>query len=157
MSASVLRSVLLGVVPLVFLLVDQSGLTASEERNPDRQQDKEKAVDIYYLEIVTPELDETCAALERAHNVTFGEPVPEFGNARMTALKTGGRLGVRAPMGEAEQPVVRPYALVDDIETAVEHVKTAGGTIAMPPTEIPGQGTFAIYFLGGIQHGLWQM
>jgi hypothetical protein len=152
-----LRSALLCLVPLLFLLVNQAGMTASEQRKPDPPRNKEKAVDIHYLEIVTPKVDETCAALEKAHGVTFGEPVAEFGSARMAALKSGGRLGVRAPMRETEEPVVRPYVLVDDIEQAVKAAEAAGGTIALPPMEIPGQGTFAIYILGGIQHGLWQV
>jgi predicted enzyme related to lactoylglutathione lyase len=52
---------------------------------------------------------------------------------------------------------VRPYVLVEDIEGAVEAARAAGATIAHPPLELPGQGTFAIYVLGGIQHGLWQL
>ena len=69
----------------------------------------------------------------------------------------GGRCGVRAPMHEAEEPAVRPYVLVDDIEAAAEAAKAAGGEIAHPPMEIPGHGKFAIYILGGIHHGLWQL
>ena len=60
-------------------------------------------------------------------------------------------------MHEAEDPVVRPYLLVDDIEAAVEAAKEAGGEIAHPPMEIPGHGKFAIYIQGGIQTGLWQV
>jgi len=52
---------------------------------------------------------------------------------------------------------VRPYILVDEIEAAVGAVEAAGARIALPPTEIPDHGTFAIYFQGGIQHGLWQL
>jgi hypothetical protein len=33
----------------------------------------------------------------------------------------------------------------------------AGGVVAHPPLEIPGHGTFAIYFHGDVQHGLWQL
>ena len=55
-----------------------------------------------------------------------------------------------------EEPVVRPYVLVDDVETAVEAARDAGGQIAMTATEIPGGGRFAIYFQGGIQYGLWE-
>ncbi|MFP3940125.1 MAG: hypothetical protein ACLF0P_07455 [Thermoanaerobaculia bacterium] len=40
---------------------------------------------------------------------------------------------------------------------AVNAAEAAGGEVAVPPTEIPGHGTFAIYFLGGIQHGLWEL
>jgi hypothetical protein len=53
--------------------------------------------------------------------------------------------------------VVRPYWLVDDIDAAVAAVVQAGGQIAHPPMEIPGHGTFAIYVLGGNDHGLWQL
>jgi predicted enzyme related to lactoylglutathione lyase len=71
-------------------------------------------------------------------------------------LAGGGRVGVRAPMHESEEPVVRPYWLVDDIEAALATAVAAGAEVAHPPLEIPGQGTFAIYFLGGTQQGLWQ-
>lgn len=112
---------------------------------------------VHYLEIVTPEVDATCEALESIRGVTFGEPIPELGDARTTPLNGGGRIGVRGPMRETEEPVVRPYLLVEDIEAAVDAAQATGGKIAMPPTEIPGQGIFAIYVLGGIQHGLWQL
>ncbi len=112
---------------------------------------------VHYLEIVTPSVNETCDALEKAHGVTFGEPIAELGNARTAKLKDGGRIGVRAPMRETEEPVVRPYVLVDDIEAAVKAAEAAGGEFAMPATEIPGHGKFAIYFQGGIQYGLWEL
>ena len=69
----------------------------------------------------------------------------------------GGMLGVRAPMHESEEPVVRPYLLVDDIEAATAAAVVSGAEIAHPPMEIPEQGKFAIYIQGGIQHGLWQL
>ena len=111
---------------------------------------------IEYLEIVTPDVEATCAALEKLHGVRFGAPEAGLGNARTAELKGGGKLGVRAPMHESEHPVVRPYLLVGDIEAAVEAAQAAGAEIAHPPLEIPGHGTFAIYIQGGIQHGLWQ-
>jgi predicted enzyme related to lactoylglutathione lyase len=116
-----------------------------------------RAVNVQYLEIVTPLVDETCDVLAEANNVVFGEPIPEFGNARTAQLSDGGLLGVRAPMRETEDPVVRPYLLVDDIEAAVKAAEAAGAEVAIPPLEIPGRGTFSIYILGGIQHGLWQL
>ena len=94
--------------------------------------------------------------VRRSDGVQFGKPDTALGNARTAALSGGGLVGVRAPMRETEEPVVRPYWLVDDIETAVAAVVEAGGEIAHPPMEIPGHGTFAIYIQGGIQHGLWQ-
>jgi predicted enzyme related to lactoylglutathione lyase len=111
---------------------------------------------VQYLEIVTADVDATCSLLEKVHGVRFAKPEAALGNARTAALAGGGRIGVRAPMRADEQPVVRPYLLVDDVEAAVAAAKAAGGEIAMGATEIPGQGKFAIYFRGGIQHGLWQ-
>jgi predicted enzyme related to lactoylglutathione lyase len=117
----------------------------------------EKALKVHYLEIVTPSVNETCDALEKAHGVTFGKPIAELGNARTAKLKDGGRMGVRAPMRKTEEPVVRPYVLVDDIEAALKAAEAAGAKAAMRPTKIPGHGTFAIYVLGGIDHGLWKL
>lgn len=59
-------------------------------------------------------------------------------------------------MHAAETPVVRPYVLVEAINSAVKATETAGAKVAVPPMEIPGQGTFSIYILGGIEHGRWQ-
>jgi len=112
---------------------------------------------IHYLEIVTPEVDSVCAAHEQLHGVTFSEVEPGLGNARLATLSNGGMIGVRAPMHESEEPVVRPYLLVKDIEVAAATARKAGGEIAHPPMEIPGHGKFAIYIQGGIHHGLWQL
>ncbi len=112
---------------------------------------------VQYLEVVTADVDATCSALEKLHGVSFGEPVAALGNARTATLKGGGRVGVRAPMREDEEPVVRPYVLVDDIEAAVKAAEAAGGEFAVTATEIPGHGKFAIYFQGGIQYGLWEL
>ena len=111
---------------------------------------------IQFLEIVTPSVDETIAVLSKAHGVTFGDPVPEFGGGRTADLIGGGRISVRGPLREDETPVVRPYILVDDINAAVKAAEAAGAEVAIPPMPIPGQGTFSIYLLGGIEHGLWQ-
>ena len=112
---------------------------------------------VHYLEIVTKEVDAVCAAYAAATGVQFGKPDAGLGNAQTATLPGGGLVGVRAPMRPTEEPVVRPYWLVDDIEAAVAAAVGAGGEIAHPPMEIPGHGTFAIYILGGVDHGLWQL
>jgi uncharacterized protein len=111
---------------------------------------------IRYLEIVTKDVDAVCATYAAANGVQFGKPDAGLGNARTTGLPGGGLLGVRAPLHETEEPVVRPYWLVDDIEASVAAAVEAGGEVAHPPMEIPGHGTFAIYIQGGTHHGLWQ-
>ena len=112
---------------------------------------------VHYLEIVTPNVNAVCAAYEKLHGVSFSSPEAGLGNARTASLADGGMIGVRAPMHPTEDPVVRPYMLVDDIDTAAAAAVEAGGQIAHPPMEIPGRGKFAIYIQGGIHHGLWQV
>ncbi|QDV40810.1 hypothetical protein Enr13x_06460 [Stieleria neptunia] len=112
---------------------------------------------VHYLEFVTPDVDIVCATLSELHGVTFGTGDPALGNARTATLAGGGKIGVRAPMHESESPIVRPYVLVDDIDAAVTSAEAAGGQVALAPMELPGHGKCAIFFQGGIQHGLWQV
>ncbi len=41
----------------------------------------------------------------------------------------------------------------DHVGRAIDDV----GEIGHPPIEIPGHGKFAIYIMGGVHHGLWQV
>lgn len=111
---------------------------------------------VHYLEIVSHDVDSVCKAYELAHCVSFNEPDELLGGARTCTLSDGSIIGIRAPLRDSENPVVRPYWLVEDIEHAVANVAAEGAEIAMPPTEIPGKGKFAIYILGSNDHGLWQ-
>ncbi len=160
MTTSTLRSALLWLLPAmaVCTLGTTEPMVCRDRSAPEVQGTKrEKAMQVQYLEIVTPDVDAMCGTLEKLHGVRFGSPEADFGNARTAALEGGGLIGVRAPMRADEEPVVRPYVLIDDIESAVEAARAAGAEIAMPPTEIPKRGKFAIYIHGGIQHGLWQI
>ncbi len=139
---------LVAVIAVAFLVTSEPVSAQGAKKSPVMQ--------IYYLEIVTKEVDAVCATYAAVNGVQFGEPDAKFGNARTAALPGGGMVGVRAPMRDTEEPVVRPYWLVDDIEAAVASAVKAGGKVAHPPLEISGLGTFAIYIQGGIDHGLWQ-
>ncbi len=112
---------------------------------------------VHYLEIVTPDVESVCKAYELSHSASFGEPIEVLGGARICSLFDGSIVGVRAPLRENETPVVRPYWLVDDIEKAVSQVEALGAEIAVPPLDIPNKGKFAIYILGSIEHGFWQL
>ena len=112
---------------------------------------------IHYLEIVTLDVDSVCASYESISKVQFGPGDPGLGNARTASLADGSMIGVRLPLADSEEPIVRPYYLVSNIDQAVASVVKSGGEIAHPPLEIPGHGTFAIYILGGNNHGLWQL
>lgn len=159
-TASTLRTALLSFLPALTVLAlgtAEPGVRQDPSAKDAQGAGEEKAIEVQYLELVTPDVDAMCGALATLHGVTFSDPVAEFGNARTAALEGGGLLGVRAPMRADEEPVVRPYVLVEDIEAAVEAARAAGGEIALPPMEIPERGTFAIYIHGGIQHGLWEI
>jgi predicted enzyme related to lactoylglutathione lyase len=114
-------------------------------------------VQVHYLEIVTKDVDAVCTSYATVHGLQFGNPDAGLGGARTAALPGGGMVGVRAPMHETEDPVVRPYWLVEDIEASVAAAVGTGAEVAHPPLDIPGLGTFAIYIQGEIHHGLWQL
>lgn len=112
---------------------------------------------VHYLEIVSHDVNAVCKAYEITHSVNFSEPDEFLGGAKTCALPDGSIIGVRGPMRETEEPIVRPYWLVDDIEQAVANIEAEGAQIAIPPMEIPGRRKFAIYLLGSNDHGLWQL
>lgn len=112
---------------------------------------------VHYLEIVASDPEATCASLAAASGLQFGEPVAALGNARVAPLAEGGSVGVRAPMSDAELPLVRPYWLVPDIQAALASATASGAQVLHPPLELPGLGTFAIFSQGGMQQGLWQV
>ena len=112
---------------------------------------------IQYLEIVTPDVDAVCKTYSAMYGVTFNDADQNLGGARTAKLAGGGVLGVRPPMRDTENPVVRPYVLVDNIQASVDTAAEAGAQVALPPMEIPGHGTCAIVIQGGIESGLWQL
>jgi predicted enzyme related to lactoylglutathione lyase len=127
--------------------------SAAEDKNTE----KGNTMRIHYLEIVTPDVDASVALYSKIHGVFFSVADENLGGARTAKLANGGTLGIRAPMRHTETPVVRPYFLVHDIVKAVAAAAQSGAEIAMPPTEIPGRGKFAILIQGGIESGLWQV
>ena len=111
---------------------------------------------IHYLEIVCRDVAAQCAALERVHGLSFGPAVADLGQARVATAADGNLIGVRAPLAEHEQSIIRTYLEVEDIARAVKEAEAAGGVIAYPPTKQGATGTWAIYFIGDVQLGLWQ-
>lgn len=112
---------------------------------------------LHYLEVVSKDVEGVCKAYATAHGIQFSAPVPELGNALTVTLADGSILGVRAPLRDSENPVVRPYWRVSDIESALTAIVDSGGSVALPSMEIPGRGRIAIYLQGGNDHGLWQV
>src|SRR5690554_6064028 len=100
---------LAGVVSGVFLARTPAAL-ASAPSDAD-------AASIQYLEIVTLDVDGLVETYSSSLDLEFSAPDAGLGGARTVALTGGGLLGIRAPLREDENPVVRPYRLVPDIET----------------------------------------
>jgi hypothetical protein len=61
-------------------------------------QKEPKGMQVYYLEIVTKEVDQVCAAYGAAGGLKFGKPDVGLGGARTAPLLGGGMVGVRAPL-----------------------------------------------------------
>ena len=113
--------------------------------------------DIHYLEIVTPKAEAARDFYSHAYGWRFRDVAPELGNAFVASLPGGSLCGIREPMHAQEKPTVRTYFRVTDINSSIQKVAELGATVALEPTEIPGQGTIAIYLFGGIEQGLWQV
>ena len=112
---------------------------------------------IQYLEVVTPDVETVCETYARLHEVEFGDSDQNLGGARTAKLANGGMLGVRAPLRRTEQPVVRHYIVVEDIQATVDAAAKSGAEVALPPMELAGHGTCAIVIQGGIEFGFWQL
>jgi hypothetical protein len=111
---------------------------------------------VHYLEIVSNDVDGLIGLYERIHGLSFGAPDPDLGQARVASRADGTLVGIRKPLAAHEQPIVRTYHAVDDIQRAAKQAEEQGAMIAYPPTRQGAQGTFAIVIHGGVQHGLWQ-
>ena len=140
---------LLAIVGLVLLSACQSPPQAMIEKVVPGMQ-------AHYVEIVSNNVEQQCNALEQVHGLSFGPMVQDLGQGKVAKTANGTMIGVRTPMAEHEQPIIRVYFAVDDITKAVKAAETAGAVVAYPPTKEGKTGTWAIYILEGIQYGLWQ-
>jgi len=111
---------------------------------------------VHYLEVVSNDVDGLTALYQRMHGLSFGAPDPDLGQARVATRPDGTLVGIRKPLAAHEQPVMRTYLEVEDIQQAVKEAEDCGATVAYPPTRQGQRGTFAIVYHGDVQHGLWQ-
>lgn len=90
-------------------------------------------------------ITQDAAAAVRFYQALLGWEVKEtkVGNATYRMILCGG-----VPMGGIEQrahaPHWMPHLAVLDVDAASRKVKELGGSVRVPPTEIPGTGRFAI-------------
>jgi len=113
-------------------------------------------MNVHYLEIVSDDLDTLVALYQQMYGLSFGPPDPDLGQARVATRPDGTLVGIRKPLAAHEQPIMRSYLAVEDIERAAKDAADCGAMVAYGPTTQGQRGTFAIVIQGGVQHGLWQ-
>jgi predicted enzyme related to lactoylglutathione lyase len=111
---------------------------------------------VHYLEIVSDDVDTLTALYQGMHGLSFGPPDADLGEARVATGADGTLVGIRTPLAAHEQPIMRTYLAVEDIQQAVKKAEEHGAMVAYPPTRQGKRGTFAIVIQGDVQHGLWQ-
>jgi uncharacterized protein len=111
---------------------------------------------VHYLEIVSNDVDALTELYQRIYGLSFGPPDPDLGQARVATDADGALVGIREPVAAHEQPIMRTYFAVEDIQRAVKKAEASGATIAYPPTRQGNRGIFAIVIQGDVEHGLWQ-
>jgi hypothetical protein len=111
---------------------------------------------VHYLEIVSNDVDALIAFYERVHGLSFGPPDSDLGQARVATRAVGALVGIRKPLAVHEQPIMRTYLAVENIQQAIKNAEESGAVVAYPPTKQGARGTFAIVIQGDVQHGLWQ-
>jgi predicted enzyme related to lactoylglutathione lyase len=108
---------------------------------------------VHYLEIVSNDVDTLTGLYQRMHGLSFGPPDPDLGQARVAIRSDGTLVGIRTPLAAHEQPIMRSYLAVEDIQQAVKKAEEHGATVAYPPTQQGQRGSFAIVIQGDVQHG----
>jgi predicted enzyme related to lactoylglutathione lyase len=123
-----------------------------------RRQEKEEhsKMAVHYLEVVSNDVDTLTGLYQRMHGLSFGPPDADLGQARVATQPDGTLVGIRKPLAAHEQPIIRTYIAVEDIQQAAKKAEDSGATIAYPPTRQGQRGTFAIVIQGDVEHGLWQ-
>jgi predicted enzyme related to lactoylglutathione lyase len=112
---------------------------------------------VHYIEIVTSDVEAVCQLYSKAHNWVFHPQDAKLGGAFVAELPGGSLCGVRMPLSAHEEPLVRIYMQVPDIEQSVQKASDLGAEILLESMDLEGHGKIAIYRLGGIEHGLWQV
>ena len=125
-------------------------------RGDDIKKERNSEMAVHYLEIISNDVDTLTGLYQRMHGLSFSPPDEDLGQARVATQADGTLVGIRKPLAAHEQPMMRTYLAVEDIQEAAKKAEDSGATIAYGPTEQGQRGTFAIVIQCGVEHGLWQ-
>jgi len=88
----------------------------------------------------------------------FDWTIQEAGPAAM--IDTGSKEGIQGhitSLGHEPHNYVNVYAHVDDLQAHLDQAESLGGKTVIPPTDVPGAGTFAwLSDPEGTMIGLWK-
>ncbi|MFT7579053.1 MAG: putative enzyme related to lactoylglutathione lyase [Myxococcota bacterium] len=115
------------------------------------------AVNVHYLENVTPDVEESCEVFSRSLGLDFGLPDVELGNARVATMANGSTMGIRAPLSDSEGPLSRTYLRVEDLDAATESARAGGAKVALAGMTLGSNGRISIIVQGGVEVGFWEL
>jgi uncharacterized protein len=102
---------------------------------------------IGWNELMTPD----AAAAEPFYTKLFGwtSRKQNMGDTEYTvfesgAVPTAGMMEMQGSEWDGVPPHWMPYVAVNDCEATVDAIRAAGGGVEVPPTEVPGVGTFSV-------------
>ena len=84
---------------------------------------------VRYLEIVSNDVDTLTALYQRMHGLAFGPPDADLGRACVATRTDGTLVGIRKPLAAHEQPIMRTYLAVENIQQAVKKAEDSGAII----------------------------
>lgn len=97
-------------------------------------------------------------ALSAFYSQLFGWEINQQGPAGM--ISTNSHAGIQGhinSLGHEPHNYVTVYAEVEDLQATLDRAQTLGGKTLVPPTEVPGSGTFAwLSDPEGTIIGLWK-
>ncbi len=95
---------------------------------------------VHYLEIVSDDVDMLVGLYQHAHDLSFGPPDPDLGQARVATQSDGTLVGIRKRLAAHEQPIMRAYLEVKDIQQATKKPRSPARRLPIPQ---PGRATTA--------------
>lgn len=113
--------------------------------------------EVCYVEIIATDVEATVRFCEDVFGWMFHAPDADLGGSRVATLPNGTRVSVRASMHEQEAPITRSYVRVANVADTVARAKRHGAEILLDAMTLGRHGTIAIWRIGGIEQGVWQL
>jgi len=99
-------------------------------------------------ELITTDLDSAKEFYGKVLGWTFTETKTIYGNTYVMAMKgetpVAGMMLKEGNVPDEVPPCWDPYVTVDDVDASAKLVEELGGTVVLPPTEIPNVGRFCV-------------